>query len=65
MLDLERINTLIFNIIFGVSFALIGVSVLAWSWIVFLIGLCGVIIAMVVHYIISAIDLINKEKRIN
>ena len=62
MVDLEKINTMIFNIIFSISIALICVSVLVWSWVVFLIGLCGIIIAIVVHYIISVIDLIEKDK---
>ena len=65
MKDLEKINSTIFNIIFTISLILCGVSILIWSWTLFSLSLIGVIIAMVIHYIISVIDLIKKDKEIN
>lgn len=65
MKDLEKINTTIFNIIFTISLIISSIGILVWSWVVFSVGVIGVIIAMITHYIISVIDFIKKDKEIN
>jgi hypothetical protein len=62
MSDIEIFGKTIFNIIVSISILIMCIGVIIWSGLTFFIGLIGIIIAMIIHYIISVIDLFNKEK---
>ena len=62
MSKLEKIAKTIFYSIASISTLIMCVGIIIWSGLVFSIGLIGIIIAMIIHYIISVIDLCNKEK---
>lgn len=62
MSKLEKMAETIFYLIISISVIIMCIGILIWSGFAFFIGLIGIIIAMIIHYIISVIDLFNKEK---
>ena len=62
MSKLEKIAETIFYLIASISILIMCIGILIWSGFAFFIGLIGIIIAMIIHYIISVIDLYQKDK---
>ena len=62
MSEIEIFAKTIFNIIVSISILIMCIGVLIWSGLTFFVGMVGIIFAMILHYIISVIDLFYKEK---
>ena len=64
MSEIEIFAKTIFNIIVSISILIMCIGVLIWSGLTFFVGMVGIIFAMILHYIISVIDLFYKEKQV-
>lgn len=62
MSKLEKMAETIFYLIVSISILIMCIGVLIWSGLTFFVGMVGIILAMILHYIISVIDLFYKEK---